>query len=189
MPEASLTLTTLGRDNVALALQIKEERMHHITHSSLAVFSAICLMYALVVLAILQFGKVAKLKPNPSKSSTLRVELTISAPAPAGTDSGKSEGTCITTTFVFADELATTVTDFLAGYNSPNRSDLLHFLQQTRGPIAGLFITRQGNHHVSSLTLLGEDAEKVSSYLTHCFSCQLASGTDEFQDEHGSLTA
>ena len=103
--------------------------MHHITFSSLVVLSAICMLYALVVLAILQFCKVAKLKPNPPKSSTVRVELTISAPAPAGTDSGKSEGTCITTTFVFVDELATTVTDFLAGYNSPNRSDLLHFLQ------------------------------------------------------------
>ena len=115
--------------------------------------------YALVVLAILQFCKVAKLKPNPPKSSTVRVELTISAPAPAGADPGKSEGTCITTTFVFADELARTVTDFLAGYNSPSRSDLLEFLQQTGGPIAGLFITHQDNNHVRSLTLLGEDAE------------------------------
>jgi len=163
--------------------------MHHITHSSLALFSAICLLYALLVLAILQFCKVAKLKPNPPKSSTLRVELTFSAPAPAGADSDKSEGTCITTTFVFADELARTVTDFLAGYNAPSRSDLLDFLQQTRGPIAGLFITRQDNHHVSSLTLLGEDAETVSSYLTHYFSCQLASGTDEFHNKPVPLTA
>jgi len=29
----------------------------------------------------------------------------------------------------------------------------------------------------------------MSSYLTLCFKCQLASGTDEFQDEHVSLTA
>ena len=163
--------------------------MHHITHSSLAVFSAICLLYALAVLAILQFCKVAKLKPNPRNSSTVRVELTISAQARAGADPGESEGTCITTTFVFADELATTVTDFLAGYNAPSRSDLLCFLQQTRGPIAGLFITRQDNNHVRNLTLLGEDAEKVSSYLTHCFNCQLAPGTDEFHNEPVSLTA
>ena len=163
--------------------------MHHITLSSLAVFSAICLLYALVVLAILQFCKVAKLKPNPRNSSTVRVELTISAPTPAGADPSKSEGTCVTTTFVFVDELARTVTDFLAGYNAPSRSDLLCFLQQTRGPIAGLFITRQDNNHVRNLTLLGEDAEKVSSYLTHCFNCQLAGGTNELQDEHVSLTA
>ena len=163
--------------------------MHHITLSSLVVFSAICLLYALVVLAILQFGKVAKLKPNPQNSSTVRVELTISAPAPAGADPSKSEGTCVTTTFVFVDELARTVTDFLAGYNAPSRSDLLCFLQQTRGPIAGLFITRQDNNHVRNLTLLGEDAEYVSSYLTHCFNCQLASGTDEFHSESVSLTA
>jgi len=163
--------------------------MHHITLSSLVVFSTICLLYALVVLAILQFCKVAKLKPNPPKSSTLRVELTICAPAPAGADPSKSEGTCVTTTFVFVDELARTVTDFLAGYNSPSRSDLLCFLQQTRGPIAGLLITRQDNNHVRNLTLLGEDAEKVSSYLTHCFNCQLASGTDEFHSESVSLTA
>jgi hypothetical protein len=103
--------------------------MHHITHSSLAVFRAICLLYALLVLAILKFWKVAKLKPNPPNSSTVRVELTISAQARAGADPGESEGTCITTTFVFADELARTVTDFLAGYNSPSRSDLSCFLQ------------------------------------------------------------
>ena len=163
--------------------------MHHITHSSLAVFSAICLLYALVVLAILQFCKVAKLKPNPPNSSTVRVELTISAPTPAGADPSKSEGTCVTTTFVFVAEQARTVTDFLAGYNAPSRSDLLCFLQQTRGPIAGLFITRQDNNHVRNLTLLGEDAEYVSSYLTHCFNCQLASGTDEFHSESVSLTA
>ena len=163
--------------------------MHHITLSSLVVFSAICLLYALVVLAILQFGKVATLKPNPQNSSTVRVELTISAPAPAGADPSKSEGTCVTTTFVFVDELARTGTDLLARYSAPSRSDLLCFLQQTRGPIAGLFITRPDNHHVSSLTLLGEDAEKVSSYLTHCFNCQLASGTDEFHSESVSLTA
>ena len=163
--------------------------MHHITLSSLVVFSAICLLYELVVLAILQFCKVAKLKPNPPNSSSVRVELTISAPTPAGADPRKSEGTCVTTTFVFADELARTVIDFLAPYNSPSRSDLLCFLQQTRGPIAGLFITRQDNNHVRNLTLLGEDAEKVSSYLTLCFNRQLASGTDEFQSESVSLTA
>jgi hypothetical protein len=163
--------------------------MHHITLSSLVVFSAICLLYALVVLAIPQFVKIAKLEPNPPKSSTLRVELTISAPAPTGADPGRSEGTCITTTFVFADELARTVTDFLAGYNSPSRSDLLYLLQQTRGPIAGLFITHQDDNRVRSLTLLGQDAEMVLSYLTHCFNCQLAGGTDELQNEHVSLTA
>jgi hypothetical protein len=29
----------------------------------------------------------------------------------------------------------------------------------------------------------------VASFLTHCFNCQLASRTDEFQNEHVSLTA
>ena len=163
--------------------------MHHITFFSLMVFSAICLLYAIVVLGILQFCKVAKLKPNPPKFSTVRVELTISAPAPAGADFGKSEGPCITTTYVFADELARSVIDFLAGYNSPSRSDLLEFLQQTGGLIAGLFITHQDDNRVRSLTLLGQDAETVLSYLTHCFNCQLAGGTNELQDEHVSLTA
>jgi len=163
--------------------------MHHITLSSLVVLSAICMLYTLEVLAILQFCKVAKLKPNPPKSSTVRVELTISAPAPVGADPDKSTGTCVTTTFVFADELARTVTDFLAVYNSPSRSDLLCFLQQTGGPIAGLFITHEDNNQVRSLTLLGADAEYVSCYLTHCFNCQLAADTDEFQNEHVSLTA
>jgi len=162
--------------------------MLHITLSSLVVCTAICLLYALVVLAILQFGEVAKLKPNPPKPSTVRVELTISNPAPAGADPDKSTGTCITTTFVFADELARTVTDFLARYNSPSRSVLLEFLQQTGGPIAGLFITHQDDNRVRSLTLLGQDAEKALSYLTHCFNCQLASGTDEFHNKSVSLT-
>jgi hypothetical protein len=190
-----LTIRGLGvthnarHTQVALSLQIQEDRMHHITLSSLAVFSAICLLYVLVVLAILQFGKVAKLKPNPPKSSTLRVELTISAPAPTCADPDKSKGTCVTTTFVFADELARTVTDFLAGYNSPGRSDLLEFLQQTGGPIAALFITQHDDNHVRNLTLLGEDAEKVLSFLTHCFNCQLASGTDDFHNEPASLSA
>ena len=163
--------------------------MHHISPFSLVVFSAICLLYTIVVLGILQFCKVAKLKPNPPKSSTLRVELTISAPAPTGSDPDKSKGTCVTTTFVFADELARTVTDFLAGYNSPGRSDLLEFLQQTGGPIAALFITQHDDNHVRNLTLLGEDAEKVLSFLTHCFNCQLASGTDDFHNEPASLSA
>ena len=125
--------------------------MHHITISSLAVFSAICLLYALVVIAILQFCKVAKLKPNPPKFSTLRVELTICAPAPAGGDSDKSKG--------------------------------------TRGPIAGLFITHQHDNRLRSLILLGGDAEKVLSFLTHCFNCQLAASTDEFHNEPASLSA
>ena len=163
--------------------------MHHITISSLAVFSAICLLYALVVIAILQFCKVAKLKPNPPKFSTLRVELTICAPAPAGGDSDKSKGTCVTTTFVFADEMARTVTDFLAGYYSPSRSDVLSSFQQTRGPIAGLFITHQHDNRLRSLILLGGDAEKVLSFLTHCFNCQLAASTDEFHNEPASLSA
>jgi hypothetical protein len=163
--------------------------MHHITLSFLVVFSAICALYALVVLAILQFCKAAKLKPNPPKSSTLRVELTISALAPAGDDPSKSKETCITTTFVFADELARTVTDFLAGYDSPSHSDFLEFLQQTGGLMAGLFITRQDDTHVRSLTLLGENAEDVAAFLTHCFNYQLASDADKRNNEPVSRTA
>jgi hypothetical protein len=144
--------------------------MHHITLSSLVVFSAICLLYALVALAILQFSKVAKLKPNPPTSSTVLVELTISTPAPA-------------------DEFAKTVTDILTVYSSPSRSELLEFLRQTGGPFAGLVITHQGDSRVRNLTLLGQDAEKVSSYLTQCFNFQLTSGTDEFHYERVSLTA
>jgi hypothetical protein len=157
--------------------------------SSFAVFSAICLLYALAVLVILQFCKVAKLEPNPPTSSTVRIELTVSAPAPVGADPDKSEGTCITRTFVFADEFANAVTDFLAGSHSPSRADLLNFLQQTGGPIAGLFITRQDDTHVRSLTLLGKDAEDVASFLTHCFNCQLAPGADELNNEPVSRTA
>jgi hypothetical protein len=163
--------------------------MHHISVSSVVLFSAICLIYALVVLAILQFCKVAKLEPNPPTSSTVRVELTLSTRAPAGANPDKSTGPSITTTFVFADEFATAVTAFLGGYKSPSRSDLLNFLQESGGLIAGLFINRQDDTHVRSLTLLGKDAEDVASFLTHCFNCQLASRTDEFQNEHVSLTA
>jgi hypothetical protein len=163
--------------------------MHHLTFSSLAIFSAICLAYALVVLVVLQFCKVAKLKPDPPTSSTVRVELTISSPTPAGADPGQSEGTCITTTFVFAGDLAMTVTDFLADYHSPSRSEILNFFEQTGGPIGGLIITRLCGTHVRSLTLLGKDAEHVASFLTHCFNFQLASATDELNNEPVSRTA
>jgi len=163
--------------------------MHHMTPFSLVVFSAICLLYAIVVLGILQFCKLAKLIPNPPKSPTVRVELTISALAPAGDDHSSSEGTCITTTFVFADELARTVTDFLAGYNSPSRSDLLEFFQRKGGPILGLSVTHQIDNRVRNLTLLGQDAEDVASFLTHCFYCQLAPHAEELNNEPVSRTA
>jgi hypothetical protein len=163
--------------------------VHHITPSSVVDFSALCLPYAFLVLAILPFCKVAKLEPIPPESSTLRVELTISAPAPAGAYPSKSAGPSTTRTFVFADEFATTDTDFLGGYKSPSRSDLLNFFEAISGTIADLLITHRGNNHVRSLTLLGEDAEKVSSFLKHCFNCQLASDTDEFRCEPVSLTA
>ena len=136
--------------------------MHHISPFSLVVFSAICLLYALLVLAILQFCKVAKLEPNPPTSSTVRVELTLSARAPADAPPGECEGTCITTTFV---------------------------LQETGGPIAGLSITREDDTHIRSLTLLGKDAEDVTSFLTHCFNCQLASHADQLSNEPVSRTA
>jgi len=163
--------------------------MLHISLSSLATYIAICLLYALVVLTILQFCKVAWIKPDPPKSSTMRVELRISKPSTEGAYPLINSRTCTTATFIFADELAKTVTDFLADYSSPSRSDLLNNLKQTGGIIASLFITQQHDNHVRNLTLLGEDAEKVSSYLTHCFNCQLACGTDEFHYERVSLTA
>ena len=163
--------------------------MHHISLSSVVLFTAICLIYALVVLAILQFCKVAKLEPHPPTSSTVRVELTLSARAPADAYPRKCEEPCITTTFVFVDELARMVIHFLAGYHSPSRSDLLDFLQETGGPIAGLSITREDGTHTRSLTLLGKDAEDVTSFLTHCFNCQLASHADELNNEPVSRTA
>jgi hypothetical protein len=163
--------------------------MHHLTLSSIAIFSAICLAYALVVLVILQFCKVAKLKPDPPTSSTVRVELTISSPARSSAAPGQNEGTCITTTFVFAGDLAMTVTDFLAGYHSPSRSEILNFFEQTGGPMGGLIITGLCGTHVRSLTLLGKDAEDVASFLTHCFNFQLASATDELNNEPVSRTA
>ena len=163
--------------------------MLQISLSSLATCTAICLLYVFVVLAILQFSKAARVKPDPSKSSTMRVELKISKPSTEGANSLNDSRTCTTTTFAFADELAKTIKDFLAGYSSPSRSDLLNNLQQTGGTIASLFITQQHDNHVRNLTLLGEDAEKVSSYLMHCFNCQLACGTDEFHFERVSLTA
>jgi hypothetical protein len=163
--------------------------MYHISPFSLVAFSAICLLYALVVLAILQFCKVAKLELNPPASSTVRVELTISTRAPAGACSDKSAGPSITTTFVFADEFATTVTDFLAGYHSPSRADFLNFLQQTDGLIADLLINRQYDALVRGLTLLGKDAEDVTSFLTNCFNCQLAPHADELNNEPVSRTA
>jgi hypothetical protein len=107
----------------------EKQMLHHLIHP-LLICAAVFLVYLLVLLMIYPFAVVAKLKPNPPSSSTMRVELTMSAPAPSNAGPDKSKGTCITTTFVFADELARTVTDFLADYNSPSRSDLLNYLHR-----------------------------------------------------------
>jgi len=104
--------------------------LHQLIHPFL-IYATIFLGYLLILLLIYPFAVVAKLKPNPPYPSILRVEFTMSVPAPVGFDPHRSEGTCITTTFIFADELAKTVTDFLAAYSSPSRLGFLQFLQQT----------------------------------------------------------
>lgn len=162
--------------------------LHQLIHP-LVIYTSILLVYLLILSLIYPFAVIAKLEPIPPESSTMRVELTISAPAPAGAYPNKITGTSITTTFVFADEWARIVTDFLAGYNSPSRSDLLNFLQGTDGTTAGILITHQGSTHVRNLTLLGKDAEDVLSFLAHCFDCQLASHADELNNEPVSRTA
>jgi hypothetical protein len=163
--------------------------MPHVTLFSFAFFTAACLLYSIVVLAILQFCKVAKLKPYPPYSFSLSVDLTISSHEPTTADSDKAKPTCTMATFVFADELAMTVADFIDGYDSPCLSDLSNFLLRPDGAVADLFITRQDDGHVRSVTLFGDDAEDVASFLRYCFDYQRAPGADVFNNPRVSRTA
>jgi len=164
--------------------------MLHITLSSIGTCTAICLLYALVVLALLQFGKAAKLKPDPpTNSSTVLVELTMSTRSPEDAYSQNNTMPSVIQTFTFADDIAKAVTAFLAGFNPPSLSDIDDFLNSSDGLIADLIIAPYNNDKGRQMTLLGSNAEKVVSFLTYCFDYQLASETKETHSAHVSLTA
>jgi hypothetical protein len=100
----------------------------------------------------------------------------------------KRTGAYTTQTFVFGGELANTVVDFLSDFKSPTLRNLNNFLECGDDRIADIIITTHNGNTIRQLTLLGPDAEDVSSYLAFCFEYQLTSGPKELCNEPVSFT-
>jgi hypothetical protein len=118
----------------------------------------------------------------------MRIELTLSTRVHSAAYPCKRTGAYTTQTFVFGGEVANTVVDFLADFKSPTLRNLNHFLEHGDDRIANIIITTHNRNSIRQLTLLGPDAEEVSSYLAFCFKYQLASGPKELRNEHVSFT-
>jgi hypothetical protein len=168
----------------AIALSNQENSMLH----QLIICTAILLVYILVLLLICPFAKVASYKPYPQTSTTARIELTISTRIRSAAFPCKRTGAYTTQTFIFGGELANTVVDFLYDFKSPTLRDLNHFLERADDRIADIIITTHNGNTIRQLTLLGSDAEEVSSYLAFCFKYQFASGPKELSNEPVSFT-
>jgi len=168
----------------AIALSNQENSMLH----QLIICTAILLVYILALLLVYPFAKVASYKPYPQPSTTTRIELTLSTRVHSAAYPCKRTGAYTTQTFVFGGEVANTVVDFLADFKSPTLRNLNHFLEHGDDRIANIIITTHKRNSIRQLTLLGPDAEEVSSYLAFCFKYQLASGPKELRNEHVSFT-
>jgi hypothetical protein len=162
----------------AIALSHQENSMLH----QLVICTAILLVYILALLLIYPFAKVASRKPYPQSSKTTRIELTLSTRVHSATYPCKRTGANTTQTFVFGSELANTVVDFLSDFKSPTLRDLYHFLERGDDLIADIIITTHNRNSIRQLTLLGPDAEEVSSYLAFGFKYQFASGLKELSN-------
>ena len=66
--------------------------------------------------------------------------------------------------------------------------NLKYFLERADDRIANIIITTHCGNTIYQLTLLGPDAEEVSSYLAFCFKYQFASGPKELSNEPVSFT-
>jgi hypothetical protein len=168
----------------AIALSYQENSMLH----QLMICTAILLVYILALLLIYPFAKAASHKPYPQPSKTTRIELTLSTRVHSAAYRCKRIGASTTQTFVFGGELASTVVDFLSDFKSPTLCDLQHFLERGDDRIADIIITTHNRNTIRQLTLLGPDAEEVSSYLAFCFKYQFASGPKELSNEPVSFT-
>ena len=154
----------------------------------LVICAAILLVYILALLLIYPFAKVASYKPYPQPSTTTLIELTLSTRVRSAAFPCKRTREYTTQTFGFGGELADTVVDFLFDFNSPTLRDLQHFLERADERIADIIITTHNRNSIRQLTLLGPDAEEVSSYLAFCFEYQLTSGPKELCNEPVSFT-
>jgi hypothetical protein len=168
----------------ATALLHQENPMLH----QLVICTAILLVYILALLLIYPFAKVASYKPYPQPTPTTRIELTLSTRIRSVAFPCKRTGAYTTQTFVFGGELADTVVNFLFDFKSPTLCDLQHFLERGDDRIADIIITTHNRNSIHQMTLLGSDAEEVSSYLAFCFKYQLASGPKELSNEPVSFT-
>ena len=154
----------------------------------LVICTAILLVYILALLLIYPFAKVASYKPYPQPTPTTRIELTLSTCVRSDAYRCKRTGAYTTQTFIFGGELADTVVDFLFDFKSPTLRDLKHFLERGDDRIADVIITTHNRNTIRQLTLLGPDAEEVSSYLAFCFKYQFASGPKELSNEPVSFS-
>ena len=161
-----------------MALSQQENPMVH----QLTICIVMLLAYILVLLLLYPFAKVASYKPYPQPSTTMRIELTLSTRVHSAAYPCKRTGANTTQTFVFGSELANTVVDFLSDFKSPTLRDLYHFLERGDDLIADIIITTHNRNSIRQLTLLGPDAEEVSSYLAFCFKYQFASGLKELSN-------
>ena len=167
-----------------IALSHQENSMLH----QIVICTAILLVYVLVLLLIYPFAKVASCKPYPQPSTTARIELTLSTRIRSVAFPCKRTGAYTTQTFVFGGELANMVVDFLSDFKSPTLRNLNNFLERGDDRIADIIITTHIGNTIRQLTLLGPDAEEVSSYLAFCFKYQFASGPKELSNEPVSFT-
>ena len=172
-------------DPHTMALSQQENPMVH----QLTICIVMLLAYILVLLLLYPFAKIASYKPYPQPSTTTRVELILSTRVRLAADTNKRTRASTTQTFIFGGELANTVTDFLSDFKSPSLLDLKRFLERADDRIADIIIiTTHSGNTIRQLTLLGPDAEEVSSYLAFCFEYQLASGPKELCNEPVSFT-
>jgi hypothetical protein len=167
-----------------IALSHQENPMLH----QLVICAVILIGYTLVLLLIYPFAKVASYKPYPQPSTTTRIELTLSTCVRLAAYPNKRTGASTTQTFVFSGELANTVTSFLSEFKSPSISVLKHFLERADDRIADVIITTHNANTIRQVTLLGPDADEVSSYLAFCFKYQLAFGPKELSNEYASVS-
>lgn len=154
----------------------------------LVICTAILLVYLLALLLIYPFAKVANYKPYPQPTTTTRIELTLSTRVRSAACPCKRTGAYTTQTFIFGGELANAVVDFLSDFKPPTLPDLNQFLVRADDRIADIILTTHNGNTIRQLTLLGPDAEEVSSYLAFCFKYQFASGPKELSNEPVSFT-
>jgi hypothetical protein len=161
--------------------------LQHLAHT-FVVCVGIFLGYALIVLLLHPFAKVASYKPCLPPAMTTRVVLTLRSRTPLAADPTGNTEACITQAFVFRGELAKTVTAFFSAFDPPSLTGIQEFLLQPDALIADIFITPSNASEMSQLRLLGCDAAEALSYLAYCSKYQLVHRSKKLFHEPAVLT-